>query len=157
MSRLALVVPLLVAATAFAQDLKPGQEEAKARFAKDVQTNLDWLNEACGTTFKDVQSDFQHYDASKFTSMHPGQVCQGMLLGVKMACSKPAYRKAVQARVKALACVFSGVKQQPSDRQQSREKANLALENGVFTYHLDAAHAGTAIAAQQVLEAALDR
>ncbi|MEW6434884.1 MAG: hypothetical protein AB1730_25565 [Myxococcota bacterium] len=55
--------------------------------------------------------------------------------GVKMACSKPAYRKAVQ----------------------SREKANLALENGVFTYRLDAAHAGTAIAAEQVLEAALDR
>lgn len=124
---------LALAASSFAvaADLKPAQEEALARFNKDVQTNLDAANAACGTS---------------------------MLLGVKMACSSPAYKKAVAKNVKGLACLFAGVKKDiPSGRESTREKANLSLEKGIFIYRLDPAHAGVAIAADQVLRAALDK
>lgn len=157
MNRLVAVLSVAVAAAAFAEDLKPGQEAELANFTKEVQTNLDALNEACGTKLTTVQSDFAHYDKTKFTSMHPGQVCQSMLLGVKMVCGTPAYKKAVASKVKGLACLFAGVKVLPPDRENTREKANLSFEKGVFTYRLDTDHAGAAIAAKQVLEAALDK
>lgn len=157
--RLVFALVLITGAVSLAADLKPGQEEAKVVFAKEIATNLQQLNEACGTSFTTVQSDFEHYDKAQFTSMHPGQVCQAMLSGAKSVCSQPAYKKAFAAKVKALACVFEGVKKDiPTDRDRSREKANLSLEsNGTFTYRLDTAHAGAAIAAQQVLQAALDK
>lgn len=154
----ATLAALAVSTAASAADLKPVQEEAQARFQKDVQTNLDAVNAACGTSFKEVQSDFENYKAADFPAMHPGQVCQSMLLGVKMTCGSAAYKKAVAKQVKGLACLFAGVKKDlPADRENTREKANLSLDKGVFTYRLDPAHAGAAIAADQVLRAALDK
>lgn len=149
MTRLACLVAL-VAVPAFAQ-LKPGQEEQKAKFDKQLAAILkDDLNPKCGTSFTTVASDFENWAKADFPRNPAGSVCSTLTYAVQAVCAQPAYKKALQARLKGLACVMGGNKTDPKD-----VKARFFVKDGVFTFKMDAdgAHG---IEAADILRAWLD-
>lgn len=150
MHRLTVAALALASSFAVAADLKPFQEEAKARFDKQAADLLKDVNAACGTSFSNIATDFEHFDKADFNRNPPGAVCSTMTYAVKQACASPAYKKAFVAKVKGLACVMGGNQTDPKDF-----KARFFVKDGVWTFKMDRDGSG-GIQAAELLKAALD-
>ncbi len=140
---LLLAFPLAAAAA----DLKPFQVEAKEAFDEQMKNIVAELNTACGTKFTDVKSDFEAFDKANFRQMPPGQTCSQLTYAVKETCKSPAYQKALQSKVKGLACLTAPAAADAKD--------TFTMVDGVFTYRMTLKGGG--LDATKALKAELDR
>lgn len=124
--RTPILMLLFFASIASAADLKPGQEEAKARFDDQATGLVADVNSACGTKYAKIDSNFEHFDKTKFTAV-PGTACSFLTYGLTETCKTPAYKKALLSKIQGIACVFSpGPGGKPLD-----------LKQGTLTYYMD--------------------
>ncbi len=146
-----LLVPALLLSTTALADLKPFQEEAKQKFDAHLAKVLaEDVNPACGTSFKDVASDFEHYKKEDFPRNPVNSVCTTLTYALKTVCGTPAYKKAVQSKIKGLSCVMGGNATDPKDF-----KARFFVKDGVWTFKMDSDGSG-GIEATAILKAHLD-
>lgn len=143
-----LLAALLTSTLAFAADLKPGQEEAKAAFDKQWKSLLADINTACGTKLDAVKTDFESYEKKNFTRATPGTVCSTLSYAMIQTCKSEPYKKAVVAKVKNLSCLFTG-----SNKDTKDGKENLTLDGDTLTLRLDQDRTASGVAVQTLKEA----
>ncbi|MCB9655167.1 MAG: hypothetical protein H6729_13675 [Deltaproteobacteria bacterium] len=140
-----------------APELKPFQEEAKAKFDESMEAPLDAANTACGIKIT-VTSEYERFDAEVWKGRWHYGWCVPVLEEIQKMCeSRPAYKKVLAKKLKAVRCMFSGV--QPKDKKDSSTvwtKKNMSLKDGTFVFHMDKEQANLNVAAKEALEAALN-
>ncbi|NRD68138.1 hypothetical protein HRD49_41055 [Corallococcus exiguus] len=135
-------VVTLLSTSAFAEeDLKPAQEEAKAKLEETIEDALKATNDKCGTKLE-VKTDFQNFKTDDWSGTSFGSYCQSIIEGIGSMCERPAYKKAIAKKVTGVACLFGGVKAaEKKDGTNDATLRNMSLDKGVFTYHLSKDHA----------------
>ncbi len=151
MNRTVFISLALASSFVFAADLKPGQEEAKAKFDKQAADLVKDVNAACGTAFTTITTDFENFDKADFNRNPPGAVCSTLAYAVKTACSSAPYKKAFASKIKGLACLMGGNKTEPKDF-----KSRFFVKEGVFTFKMDRDGSG-GIEATGLLKEELDK
>jgi hypothetical protein len=133
-----LVAMFVVAGFAFAEDLKPAQEEGKEAFEKETADSLKALNEKCGTKAT-ITADFANFDAEKWSGVSYPSYCRDVVDAVAEMCSsKPAYKKVIAKKLTQVACLFKGAKPaQKDDGSNGATLRNMSFNKGVFTLFLD--------------------
>lgn len=150
MIRHAVLFVFLVAPLALAEGLKPGQEEEKEKFQKQVASQLKEVDAACGTKLA-MATDFENFDKADFNRNPPAAVCSTLIYAVKTTCASGAYKKAVASKLKGLACLMGGNKTEAKDFA-----ARFFVKDGIFTFKMDRDGSG-GIEATQILKAFLDQ
>jgi hypothetical protein len=136
MKKLMLAVCFL-SSFAFAQDLKPAQEEAKEKFETEIADSVTALNEKCGTKIV-VKADFENFKDADWAGTSYSSYCSGVTdaLG-EMCASRPAYKKVLSKKLTGVSCLFSGVK--PAEKKDGSNEGtlrNMSFEKGVFIWHM---------------------
>lgn len=123
---LALATSLIAASVAYAADLKPFQEEAKEKFDSQATSFITEINTACGTKFGPIKSDFENFDPKNFASKQAGTACSETAYNMGELCKVAAYKKAVVAKIKGIACLTKPSKGPAID-----------FPGGVLTQHMN--------------------
>lgn len=156
MNRLTIAFAL-AASTAFAQDLKPAQEEAKAKFDEAMEEPLKVMNERCGTKVT-LKSDYENFKDSEWTGMGYYAWCQPVVDTISSMCAdRPAYKKVLSKKLTGISCLFAGVK--PKDKKDGSTDftlRNMTFEKGVFVFRIHRDEANVHDAAKETLEKALN-
>ncbi|MEO7243192.1 MAG: hypothetical protein ABIW85_09805 [Variovorax sp.] len=124
--RTPIVFSLLFATAAFAADLKPVQEEARAYFDSQAPELASDVNTECGTKYPTIETDFENFEKATVPGV-PGTLCSTMTWAVKEACKSAPYKKAVAAKVNGLACLVGAP---PAGAKP------LDLNKGTLTYYM---------------------
>lgn len=156
MNRLALAF-VLTAAPAFAQDLKPAQEEAKAKFDEAMEEPMKALNEKCGTKAT-IKADYENYKDSEWSGRSFYSWCQPAIETITSMCAeRPAYKKVLAKKLTSVSCLFAGVKPpQKDDGSSGFTLRNMSFDKGVFTFHIHKDQANVADSAKATVEKALN-
>jgi hypothetical protein len=125
------------ASFAFAEDLKPAQEEAKEKFEKRVAPSVKGMNDKCGTSLE-IKTDFENFQSADWKGTSFGAFCATAADAVaEMCASRPAYKKALSKRLAGVSCLFAGVlKAEPKDNANTKTLRNMSFENGIFIYRM---------------------
>ncbi|CAM4505645.1 hypothetical protein D7Y27_07890 [Corallococcus sp. AB004] len=131
-------VVTLLSTSAFAEeDLKPAQEEAKAKLEEEIEDDLKATNDKCGTKLE-VKTDFQNFKTDDWSGTSFSSYCEAVIQEIGSMCeNRPAYKKVIAKKVTGVACLFGGVK--PVEKKDGSNDAtlrNMSLDKGVFTYHM---------------------
>ncbi|RKH15022.1 hypothetical protein D7X74_19105 [Corallococcus sp. CA047B] len=130
-------VVTLLSTSAFAEeDLKPAQEEAKAKLEGEIEDALKATNDKCGTKLE-VKTDFQNFKTDDWSGTSFSSYCESVIQEIGSMCERPAYKKAIAKKVTGVACLFGGVK--PAEKKDGSNDAtlrNMSIDKGVFTYHM---------------------
>ena len=156
MNRLALAFAL-AASTAFAQDLKPAQEEAKGKFDEAMEEPLKAMNEKCGTKVA-MKTDYENYKEADWKGRSFYSWCQPAVDTIASMCAdRPAYKKVLSKKLTGISCLFSGVK--PKDKKDGSSDftlRNMTFEKGVFVFRMHRDEANVHDSAKATLEKALN-
>lgn len=158
MVRWSLVV-LVAASQVAAQDLKPAQEEAKAKFDKEVDAALKEMNAACGTSAT-VKSDFQNFSPAAWKNISVPVWCKNVISSVTYICkNQPPYKKAIARDLKGFDCTFQGIPaKSDQDKLNTYSERHLEFSNGTFTVRMNPEHRSNIDkAAETVIKKALDK
>ena len=151
-----VAVALLSSAALADEELKPAQEEAKAKFEQELEDSLKATNEKCGTTLT-IKSDFQNFKTAEWDHASVSSPCQEVVDAIGSMCDRPAYKKVIAKKLTAVACVFTGVKPaEKKDGSNGRTLRNLSLDKGTFTLHMDKDLANIADNTRAALEKAFN-
>ncbi|MBK8010021.1 MAG: hypothetical protein IPK13_01620 [Deltaproteobacteria bacterium] len=147
----------LAATASAAPELKPFQEEAKAKFDESMEEPLKAANKACGITLT-VASEYEKFDAETWKGRWHYGWCVPVLEEIeKMCASRPAYKKALAKKLKSVRCLFSGVEaRDKKDSSTVWTRKNMSVKDGTFIFHMDKEQANLNVAAKEALEAALN-
>jgi hypothetical protein len=122
---------------AFAEDLKPAQEEAKEKFQNETEEALKAMNDKCGTKIV-VTTDFNNFKEEAWAGTSYSSYCAGPIGAIGAMCeARPAYKKILAKKLTGVACIFAGVK--PAEKKDGSNEAtlrNMSFSKGVFTFHL---------------------
>lgn|GEM_PF-1554179 len=155
LNRLALAA-LFASTLAFAADLKPAQEEAKAKFDEAMEEPLKALNEKCGTKVT-VKSDYENYKEADWAGRSYYSWCEPAMSAITQMCAdRPAYKKAL-SKLSGFSCLFTGVK--PKDKKDGSSDftlRNMSYEKGTFTFRIHPDQANVAESAKATVEKALN-
>jgi len=143
---LALSALSLTASIAYAVDLKPFQEEAKTKFDSQASDFVTEINTACGTKFGPIKSDFENFDPKNFSGKQPGTVCSETAYNLGEICKVPAYKKAVVAKIKGLACLT-----------KPTTGPGIDFPGGVLTQHMNKDKSTSGSDGQNLIKAFLDK
>lgn len=156
MKRLCLALAVF-AAPAFAQDLKPAQEEAKAKFDEAMEEPLKAMNEKCGTKVT-MKADYENYKEDEWSGRAFYSWCQPAVDTITSMCAdRPAYKKVLAKKLTGMSCLFAGVK--PKDKKDGSSDftlRNMSFEKGVFVFRIHPDQANVADSAKATLEKALN-
>ena len=128
-----------VSGLAFAAEaeLKPAQEEAKAKADEAMEDPLKALNEACGTKVA-VKTDYENFKEADWSGAGFYSWCPGAVDTITTMCKeRPAYKKALSKKLTGIACLFAGVK--PAEKKDGSNEftlRNMTFEKGVFTFRI---------------------
>ncbi len=139
MNKLVLFAALFtLSAIAFAEEeLKPAQEEAKAKFDEAMEDPLKALNEKCGTTAT-MKTDFQNFKESEWANTSYPAFCKPVLSTIASMCeSRPAYKKIIGKKLTQVQCIFAGVKpKEKKDGSNEYTLRNMSFEKGAFVFRM---------------------
>ena len=154
---LPLVLVASVPALAFAVDLKPAQEEAKAKFDEAMEAPLKALNEKCGTKVT-MKSDYENYKESEWSGSSYYSWCDGAVEAIATMCeSRPAYKKVLSKKLTGFQCLFAGVKpKEKKDGSNEFTLRNMSFSNGTFVFHISKDNANISDNAKTTMEKALN-
>ncbi len=156
MNRLALAF-VLTAVPAFAQDLKPAQEEAKAKFEEAMEEPLKAMNEKCGTKVA-IKTDYENYKEAEWKGRSFYSWCQPAVDTIASMCAdRPAYKKVLAKKLTGMSCLFAGVKPpEKKDGSSDFTLRNMTFDKGVFTFRIHPDQANVADSAKATVEKALN-
>lgn len=159
MRTLALTAVLGLSSLALAEEpeLKPAQEEAKAKFDEAMEDPLKNLNTKCGTKVT-VKTDFQNFKADAWTGMSFPSWCTAVVDGLASMCAdRPAYKKVLAKKLTSVSCLFAGVKpKEKKDGSNEFTLRNMSFDKGVFTLAMDKDQANLDDCVKITLEKALN-
>jgi len=148
---------LFVSSFAFAEDLKPAQEEAKAKFDEALEEPLKLMNEKCGTKVA-VKSDYENFKEADWSGRSYYSWCEPVVSAIATMCAdRPAYKKVISKKLTGISCLFAGVK--PKDKKDGSSDftlRNMTFEKGVFVFRIHPDEANVADSAKATLEKALN-
>jgi len=154
---LPLVLVAFVPALAFAVDLKPAQEEAKAKFDEAMADPMKALNEKCGTKVT-IKSDYENYKEADWAGSGYYGWCQPAVEAITAMCEeRPAYKKAISKKLTGFSCLFSGGK--PKDKKDGTNDftlRNMGFAGGTFTFHISKDNSNVKDNAKATMEKALN-
>lgn len=137
-----LFVAALFSVSSFAlaaePELKPAQEEAKAKSDDALEEPLKALNEKCGTKIAAVKTDYENFKEADWSGTGFYGWCPDAIQAITAMCeSRPAYKKALSKKLTGIACLFAGVKpKEKKDGSNDFTLRNMSFEKGVFTFHI---------------------
>lgn len=156
MTRLAFAT-LFVSTHALAQDLKPVQEEGKAKFDEAMEEPIKALNEKCGTKVA-VKSDFENYKDAEWSGRAFYSWCEPVVSSIAAMCDRPAYKKVLTKKLTAVNCLFAGVKpKEKKDGSSDFTLRNMTFEKGVFTFRMHPDSSNVSDSAKTTMEKALNQ
>ena len=150
---------MTIAATAFAEDLTPAQEEAKALFDEKTSEAVEQLNESCGTKAT-VSCDFTYFKPDVWArGTQPYDQCELVLQTIDRMCKdRPAYKKALGKSLATVRCVFTGVKpKQKKDGSADHVLRNMSFAHGVFTLRMTPELTNVEEGTQKTVERSLNK
>ncbi len=139
MKKLAIAAALGLSTFAFADepDLKPAQEEAKAKFDEAIEEPLKDMNAKCGTKVT-VKTDYQNFKGDEWSGMAFYSWCNAVPEAIGSMCAdRPAYKKALAKKLTSISCLFAGVK--PKDKKDGSNDftlRNMSFEKGAFIFYM---------------------
>lgn len=132
-----VAVALLSSSALADEDLKPAQEEAKAKFEQELEDPLKAANEKCGTSLT-IKTDFQNFKTAEWDHASVSSPCEEVVKALGSMCERPAYKKVIAKKLTAVACLFSGVKPaEKKDGSNERTLRNMSVDKGTLTIHMD--------------------
>lgn len=154
---LPLVLVAFVPALAFAVDLKPAQEEAKAKFDEAMEAPMKALNEKCGAKVT-LKSDYENYKEAEWTGSGYYGWCAPAAEAIASMCeSRPAYKKVLSKKLTGFSCLFAGVKpKEKKDGSSDFTLRNMSFSGGTFTFHIHKDTANVSDSAKATMEKALN-
>jgi hypothetical protein len=155
---IAAAIAFATAAWADEPDLKPAQEEAKAKADEAIEPSLKALNEKCGTSIKAVKMDYENFTEATWSGRAFYSWCPGAVDAIADMCTaRPAYKKALGKKLTGVSCLFKGVKgPEKNDGSSTLTLRNMSFEKGVFTFRLHPDAANVADSTKETLEKALN-
>lgn len=141
MKNVFIAAALSVSCVAFAgePELKPAQEEAKAKSDEALVEPLKALNEKCGTKIAAVKTDYENFKEADWVGVGFYSWCPYAMEAITAMCTeRPAYKKALSKKLTGISCLFAGVK--PKDKKDGSNEytlRNMSFEKGVFTFHIE--------------------
>lgn len=154
----AAVLSVSFAAVAGEPELKPAQEEAKAKSDESLEPSLKTLNEKCGTKIAAVKTDYENFKEADWSGSAFYSWCPGAIDAIAAMCAdRPAYKKALGKKLTGVSCLFAGVK--PKDKKDGSNEytlRNMSFEKGVFIFHIEKDTANIGDNAKATIEKALN-
>jgi hypothetical protein len=152
-----LLALTLVPAFAIAQDLKPVQEEAKAKFDEAMEAPMKALNEKCGTKVA-IKSDYENYKEAEWSGSGYYGWCQPAVDAIAAMCAdRPAYKKVIAKKLTGFSCLFAGVKpKEKKDGSTDFTLRNMTFEKGVFIFRIHKDDSNISDAAKATMEKVLN-
>jgi hypothetical protein len=139
MKNVFLAAVVCVSGLAFAAEpeLKPAQEEAKAKADEAMEEPLKALNEACGTKVT-VKTDYENFKEADWSGMGFYGWCPNAVETITAMCkARPAYQKALSKKLTGISCLFAGVK--PAEKKDGSNEftlRNMTFEKGTFVFRI---------------------